>query len=250
MNKRKRSAKRRRFNRNTFPAPRRQIFPRPRFSNTMFENKTLTTTPFNVSVDAPGAFLLMNAISSGSTIDQRDGIHITMTSLYLHWYLTKQPNSTVTGVPVYIRFIIIYDQSPNLVSPTLTTIFTSDPAFDPTPLSMIKTEFSSRFLTVGKSKIVAIGDNQATHGPLGVSGEMYLKMELPVQFSGSGGTIANIAKGALYLCVLSQYHTFPITTALELGISTRLNFLDTKTTRVITHKGKGSIKTYSLLVAD
>lgn len=205
------------------------------------ENKTKDIIAEMMTLPGAGRTFLINGVAQGNGVNQRDGIHCTCTSVQMKWFLHTQADQATTGIPVYYKVMLIYDQSPNTSNVNISDIFTES-----TPNAFIVTQYSSRFLTVAKTKVMLTAElNAGSNDPIGTAGEIYAPVSLPVQYNGNGSGIAAITKGALYLVLLVAYNGV-VSTDAAITVSIRYNFTDSRSKKVITHRGKSNIMSFNL----
>lgn len=161
---------------------------------------------------APAAGSLLNGIAQGNTEVTRVGRKVQLKSLDLHYTVGMQPTSTGGGC---LRFKVIYDKQSNVAHPTIAELFAADDFGSKNNLAN-----SDRFITIIDhiTDPIGVGTNYST------SGRIYKKLGLDTMFTGTGGLIANITTGSMYV-VVSQ-NGFINTTAPIAEFDTRVKFID------------------------
>lgn len=167
----------------------------------------------SIVYDGAGAgshvFLLNAGIAQGSGVSQRVGNKIKFVSIQLELSFYQQ----VTSVSQRLRCLVVHDNAPNGVSPTLSQILASvsNAAFSHMNLS-----FRERFrvvleetFTLGGCYSVAVGDPPVTSGYFALSPgtanvSRFVKTDITTIFSDGAIGIGSIQSGAIYLLVLAS----------------------------------------------
>jgi len=154
------------------------------------ETKVSQITASNANSTA-GSITLINGISTGSSINQRDARKIILTNLDI--YLRQVPNSDFVSNST--RYFIILDNAPNGVTPAITDIFSN---------AGIST--AQRVDTMWRFKILwqknyssgySSTDSTNYQHSMAIHKVLALKSR-QVQYIADSSTIADIGKGALY----------------------------------------------------
>jgi len=142
------------------------------------------------ALSTSGSVTLINGMASGSAQGEREALQIKLHELDLYF----QVYATVDITYAFYRFYVIHDAAPNGSTPGFSTIFnTSD------TLSAQNQSQKWRFKILWQ-KHIALGYN-STDGIGKSSASTHVKVPLGnrlTQYTGSGATISDIAKGALY----------------------------------------------------
>lgn len=198
--------------------PRKKTMTTQRFvptNVTRYLKSELKVTQVTSSVEFPtaGGVVLINGIATGTSINQRDALQIRLDNLDL--YLSHQ--TTADYVKGDFRVFVVYDGAPNGVLPGFTDIFTN---------ASVAT--AQRVDNMWRFKILYESTYGAGYGSGDKIGENYTKTwhkklnlnNKSVQYIGTGSTIADIVKGALYLVVVGS------TVNADLGYNLACRFRD------------------------
>lgn len=140
--------------------------------------------------------ILLNGIAAGSDNDERKGRTIYMNQLTFRFSVQN------TGHYLYI----VYDRAPNGAAPDLTfgegnTFFTNNDAGAAWPAGGVASQFvwpvddnDGRLTWLAGIRVNTENQNATTTVDL---------RRLPVQYSGTGNTIASITTGALYMVIVN-----------------------------------------------
>lgn len=150
-----------------------------------------------------GALVLCNAIGQGVGSNAHVGRRYTMTSFQYRM---------VAGSGLSIRIMVVYDRSPNGVTPVITDILNADTFVSPQNLSNV-----DRFVVVSDKIYQTALDGGGTQ----TIGHCYLKMSLDTNCVNTGSTIADISTGALWLFACQSGGP-----ASTINIHQRLRFTD------------------------
>nr|WAE42203.1 MAG: capsid protein [Cressdnaviricota sp.] len=176
-----------------------------------------------------GWFTPLNIISDGAGPTQRIGRKIVLKSIQFKGSLDVDGlSTTVTG---YGRYMIIYDRQPNGITPPLTSLlqtYTTANVSSVDSTSMVNMDYRDRF-TILKDKTVLFPSSTLvgypTFNPADAICDFFLPIpQLVTHFQANGGTIADIATGALYLVTFSDIT--PATNPLALNGTFRLRYTD------------------------
>lgn len=144
-----------------------------------------------------GGVILINGIATGTSINQRDALQIRLDNLDI--YLSHQ--TTADYVKGDFRTFVVYDGAPNGITPGFSDIFTN---------ASVGT--AQRVDNMWRFKILYESTYGAGYASGDSIGENYTKTwhkklylgNKSVQYIGTGATIADIVKGALYLVVVGN----------------------------------------------
>lgn len=163
---------------------------------------------------------LLNGVQQGSDYTERIGRKISMTSVFFRCTvsLAASPNAASQVV----RLMIVYDEQANNAAAAGTDILTPDTSVE----SLMNLSNRDRFKVL-YDKIRLLSAQGVTDGNLGDKAYFtkYIKMNLPVVFSGTGATIGAIQTGALYVLFSGTVATAAATRATAAWES-RVRFID------------------------
>ena len=168
----------------------------------VLDNVLPNTTLFPAVTVATGLINLLNGISQGDDINQRDGRKFKMDYLF---YRLNVSNQATTGAEAEnYRLVIVYDRQPNNVIATSANIFTPD-------------QFSGLVNLDNRARFLILHDMMFRITRSGVASQFntFFKKKkinlkgLEVVNSGTGNTIGSISSGALLVCT---YRTTGTTT--------------------------------------
>lgn len=150
--------------------------------------------------------VLLNGIAQGDDNTNRDGRQACMQAVQLRFRLANVYGTPPT-LQTIIRLVLVWDNAPNSGTiPTLADIFDTSTAL--TTDNVPKIDNANRF-TILKDDVVVMGpyvysttatQSLAASDRVNAYHEMYKKLGLVTQYSGTGATVASIQNGALYLC--------------------------------------------------
>ena len=159
--------------------------------------------------------ILLNAIGGGTTRTTRLGSQITMTSLEirLSWQATSQANKQP------LRFVVVYDHSPNGTQPTATDVFSGN-----NENAFMNIGNSDRFLVLLDRYL----DNDAGYATTGAQAQMmkyHRKLPNLIQKyqNSNGANIADITTGAIWMWFALGGQ---IPGAVDTEWQTRIRFVD------------------------
>lgn len=172
------------------------------------ELKVIDSSGTNLVAPIPGTVILLNGVAIGSDFNTRIGRRITMKSILMNinYFPTGGANLNAS-IGTYSRFSVVYDSQPNsqIAVPAYTDIFVNS-----TPNAPINLNNRDRFYVLMEmrgqvgSYTMSASNNLATGSPQNKFWSKFRRMTKETIFSGTNDTIANIATGALYLCVVSD----------------------------------------------
>jgi len=201
-------------------------------ANTELKVQDLPVATYNVSTTstpASGGITLLAVPVTGADFNARIGRKIKLKSLYIRGRVgiedafSTTANTTVRAQQV--RMIIVYDLQPNGAAPAITDILnTADPA------SHLQLNFRDRFRVIADKEWTfdimqfAIGTSAWNRTIYNV--KLYKKLNLDMIFNAvNGGTVADIASGALYMVWIGSNPTAADTDINFIG-STRVRYAD------------------------
>jgi len=192
---------------------------------------TLISTTFTLNV--------LNDTNVGAGQYQRIGRSITMKSLRLIGALFPSGNAG-SNAGEFLRVAVIYDRQVNGAIPGYADIYQAIDAAgntSATPFDMPNIDNSERFIVLADHKFAipsTIYNGGATVGngfpnllsqDQNTNIDQYIKLkDLPVNYKGTGGGIANVASGALYLITLGSQAAASAGTTFNWA--TRLRYTD------------------------
>lgn len=173
------------------------------YLDSYLQNYDVTTTCYS---------LFLNGIATGSTINTRIANRIKM--LYLDFNLV----TTTSAAYGNYRCIIVYDRQSNGAAPTVADIYygsgaNPDTFIYPAPYN-VTTKHRYRILY---DKHVQQWKNNANplSGPYNQFMQKRIKLNLPVDYTGSSTSIASIGKGALYALLICDNVVNPSNTYVQ-----------------------------------
>jgi len=171
---------------------------------------------------AAPTFALLNGVATGDDFNSRDGRQIVIKSIYFRADLQPYGNTMSYGDTV--RCMIVQDTQPNGVIFTVGDLFTATTNTYGS-VAMNNLNNRSRFKVLMDKQVsmdpaiyaasVLTGGNPSTK-----TIKKFIKCHIPVQYSGTGATIASIATNSLYLVVFSDNQL------VDFRSSTRVRFVD------------------------
>lgn len=179
-----------------------------------------------------GTFSLLNPIVVGSEIYQRNGRKVYMKSVHIRGVVTN----AVTSQQDVARIMVVYDSQPSGATPTLAQLLSDSTAAQATSgLSHINLANRERFKILRDHQIMLPSvTNTAgvlTNGPVVLDPiRNTLNYETFIPLKGletvynnvNGGTIADIASGALFVLLVSSTYN----NQWSYGFSARLRYYD------------------------
>lgn len=138
---------------------------------------------------AAGVVTLLNGIAQGAAETQRQGRDVHMRSIF--WRFVGHIAPTTTGASS-MRILIVYDKQTNKAAPVATDILTIDSIESGMNLAN-----NHRFQVIADEEIPCVG----TAGPQSWNIKGYRKINLPTEFTGNAGGVANITSGGVFSLV-------------------------------------------------
>ena len=164
-----------------------------------FTNQLIAETSANNS----WSFMLINAVSQGDLDSQRDGDSIVMQNLHMH---CKWTTSAAIDATASCRMMVVYDRQPNgaafvtadLMEVNNSIIAHTDPKYD----KRFSVLYDKLFSLNEYAANTAVTSDRAFSSWISIKGRK-------TQYSGAGGTIAEISTGSLYFIYLSDRAASP-----------------------------------------
>lgn len=161
----------------------------------------------NQVISTIGSPTLLNGIAEGSDNTQRIGRKITMRSLQLKGQVAlSQVDLGVVGTypenADTIRIAIVFDKQANGVAPAVGDVWNVSGGAAFAPYSARNMDNVDRFDVLMQDQVTL-----NLSGPGAAIVDRYLKINLPVRYTGTAGAIANITTGSLYLFALDTNGT-------------------------------------------
>lgn len=177
------------------------------------ELKSVDMHADNVSCSTMPGAILINGMTSGSSIDQRVGREITMRSIQFQYVV----RANTAGVDQQTRVVLVYDRQTNGGAPAFNDVF------DYTNCTSVRRlENRKRFKVLyDRTHVVnAIGEPGAQ-----VARRFYRRLRHPVTFnSGNTGLVGDITTGSVYLLFISTQAAG--TNAALIDFQTRIRYSD------------------------
>lgn len=210
------------------PARKRPMMVRKTFKNYPVYN-TVTTAPAPTRVELKydigqvvatlgnaGSVSLLSTIANGSGSSERIGKRIRFHDIEIIWEMTLAASHSLAHHKVWI----VYDNSPNGILPNFTDIFTSQNAF-----TLANADTKGRFKILQEHRISsqdATASGFARCWFSNVSGHKVTSLKgKTAQFLGTTDSIADIEKGAIYVCYISD-----LTAVVTLNLQNKIQYSD------------------------
>lgn len=172
--------------------------------------------------DTTGSVTALNLIAEGDDNTMRQGRQVVIKSVQLRGNVN--PYDTATPQPVKARMLLVWDNAVNSGSlPAISAILAQA-----VPNSFPLIDNAQRF-TILADRAFVFGpcNDAATQSYSAVPGiydiELYKKLNLPVQYTGTSATIGAVQNGGLYLVTLGDQSA---TNGATFKIATRVRFVD------------------------
>ena len=162
-------------------------------------------------VNTTGSITLLAVPVTGADYNARIGRKITLKSLFIRGRIQLEVDATLAAVSVtgqQARCIVVYDLQPNGAAPAITDILnTADPA------SHLNLNNRDRFRVIADkeytfdpySSVTTANQAQLCFGRTIYNMKLYKRLNLDMIFNAvNGGTVADIASGALYMVWLGS----------------------------------------------
>lgn len=181
------------------------------FINTNHELKVQDLATATYQVNTTGSITLLAVPVTGADYNARIGRKITLKSLFIRGRIQLEVDATLAAVSVtgqQARCIVVYDLQPNGAAPAITDILnTADPA------SHLNLNNRDRFRVIADkeytfdpySSVTTANQAQLCFGRTIYNMKLYKRLNLDMIFNAvNGGTVADIASGALYMVWLGS----------------------------------------------
>lgn len=193
--------------------------------NNAAEKKLCDIGP-NQAFNTTGFPLLLLAVSAGTDDNARIGRKINLQSISFRWNF----EAGFTGQPEQVRILIVQDLQSNGVAPTLVAVLAQPNTISPYNMDTrqrfkILFDHTEQYHNIINSAGVPPG-NFSTPGFLDPKhrDKMYKKLNNSVEYTGTGGTVASIVTGAVYLFTVGNFGAGPANPT-AFGVS-RITFTD------------------------
>jgi len=216
----RRPTKRRRYSSGSFKAPRSVVpLQRRGYTPNTRELKVYDTSISDSSIGSGADCtidLLFNPVA-GTDMNQRIGRKARIKSIFVRGYLTRNslftPTAGTAGAPLIVRTILVWDAQPNGTVMSATDLFQDATALS---ISQLNINYRDRFKIL-KDKVMTLDPyvytTTATQAVADMTNQIrsvkiYKKVNLETIWNATnGGSIADIASGALYLVNLTSFPT-------------------------------------------
>lgn len=163
------------------------------------------------ALSAWGVGVQLNVILQGNGATLRVGRRVTMTSLLIRYNVLR----TGANGPSQCRIVVVYDRQPTGAMPIATDVFAAD--YMVSPLNLFNSE---RF-----SVIMDEMTDSMQSSSLNVSGMRFRKFSLPAMFGSTGGDLASLKTGGIYLFAANNGDQAGAAT-LTIDIASRVRYTD------------------------
>lgn len=167
-----------------------------------------TVRATNLSPDASGTVVSLNAIGQGDDKDDRNGNSIKNKSLLVR--MRAEQNSSATNTS--LRVLFIRDKQVNGSTPLVTDVLQAA-----NPLSSLNTDYGKRFVVLADS-LFSLSSNGTTCSHR----KIFKKLGFHTEFGGTGNSVADINSGAIWMLAVSDEATNTPT----LFYNTKVRYLD------------------------
>lgn len=179
-----------------------------------------STTGVGMNYDTTGSILLVNGIAEGDDFTSRNSRSVMLKSVTLRGFA----QSSATGTAVHkVRTLLVWDNAANGVALAITDVLTSANS-----LAFPNVNNEKRFtILYDVSHVLGPFTSTATQAIADqtvVGIEALINMSAPVQFNGTGATIASIQNGSIYLITIGD--SVAGATQPTGSFSTRVRFLE------------------------
>ncbi len=150
-----------------------------------------------VGITQAGIFQDLPLTAQGTTVSTREGDQIKLMSLYLNYFGSMSASASASTV----RVVIVHDKQPNGASATNSQIWDDATAND---LIISPANLGNKYrfkVLYNKLHQMSISGNQNFRG------SKYMKLAMPVRYSASAGTIADITTNNIQLWFISDEPT-------------------------------------------
>lgn len=202
-------------------------FYRYRYGGSNAELKYFDTVGKDLTPSSSGGTALINGIVQGADINMRIGRKINLKSVYMAINVFNVASTQASSPQgVMIRFTLVYDSQPNSAAATAayTDIFT-----EAYPLAPVNLNNRDRFRILKEMRFAVgpytIDGNNPPKFQAGAAQNSfavkYVKVNLPVIFSGTTATIGSISTGALLIAIAAD-----LAPNVQYDIFTRVRYTD------------------------
>lgn len=186
------------------------------------ERKTVDLTSATYACDTTGTVTLLNGVAIGDDFTDRDGRRTTMKSLFIRG--TVYPIDETTE-PTLARIIVVYDRQSNGAAPVFADLLTVT-----TSVAHLNLNNRSRFQIIADEqffigKVTTTATQTYAGSPTGHSVNIFRKLNLETQFSGTGATVASIATGSIYMFTVGNQ---AVNAGCIFQVATRIRFTDAR----------------------
>lgn len=164
----------------------------------MYKEKKFRDVNQVISADDTGSFTLLNGMAQGTSQSTRIGNKISMTSILLR--LAAFNGEAGASAPI-IRYLIVYDKQTNAATPAITDVLTAATVLAPMNLAN-----RDRFVVLAEDTFRPDNtfNDTAAIAEYAEFRQRYIKIRLDTVFNNtSGGTVADIQSGGLFIIALS-----------------------------------------------
>jgi len=164
------------------------------------------------NVTTTGSIVLLNGIAAGTDYNQRDGRRAIIDSVSIQGDLFY--SSTTLAHPAdLVRFMIVYDKQANGAQPLITDI-----------LNFANADSFYNINNLGRFEVLSDWTSTLPQVPAATTSAVYFpkiklnkRISRGTEYSGTGGGIATISSGALYLIAIGSQVTGSNNTVLEMS---------------------------------
>lgn len=173
-------------------------------------------TSFVVLPTTTGGYYLVNSVDRGTDNTERIGRQITMKSLYVKGIMKYQASFPTAVVDQMVRLLIVIDKEPNGAVYTLDEVLTSIGVN-----TFRNLDNKSRFVILYDRKF---NINTASEPGSFKQFKYFRRFNLPITYTGTGGSIADINKNSIYIWGCGTTATGSTTISVE-GVA-RIRYTD------------------------
>lgn len=177
-------------------------------------NRSIALTPL-----AAGAVVLLNRVAVGTNDNQRIGNQVMLKTLQIH----VEIRALAASFTQRMRIALVYDRQPNGALTTIGSIFDTN-----NPRGFMNLNRRLRYKILWNSGLFTMGQFNSGNTIDTTAFEVYIKTDLPVQYSGTGDDIDDITTGAVLFVV--QAEAILGINSHEIEADIRLRYTDGRTT--------------------
>lgn len=172
--------------------------------------------------------LCLNGIAQGDGEEQRDGRRVVLKSIFVTGYVTQGPlvNQTVGADVGRVILALVHDKQTNGAQLNSEDVFKNPSGSTAHVAHLVRNlQYSQRFDVLWKKTYVmpplptSYDGTNMEMGETGIKFKVWRTLDLPVQFTGTGSTVASIADNSLHLIA------FGSGAGLSLGYNARVRFI-------------------------